>query len=208
MSPDDLSFWALPMPISVRGGGSTIVRYATPTEKASAAADAHAPSDGAVLVPPTPLATVGGMETACAIAVHPVTSELYVTDRKTQQFFVFPPAGGDAASGKPWGSALQLNFPYLPSLEAEGGVLGGMVRLSGLIQPRRVGVCACVCVCVCACVCAWRRYHRAVRRHLTFHSLITTPRYQRCAQPLLLRRMVARHGSPTPATAVSSALPW
>ena len=110
MAPDDLSFWAMPF-----GPDTKIARYATPTET------------GSEVAPPKELAAVTGMTTACAIAIHPVTSELYVTDRKTQQFLVFPATGGAAAVGKPWGAALKLSFPYLPSLEADGGELGDMV---------------------------------------------------------------------------------
>ena len=141
MAPDDGSFWAMPMPIGPELEGSEvdtrIVRYATPVEtqegqtssssssSSRRRSSSSAPTAAATApVPPKELAAVTGMATACAIAVHPTTSELYVTDRKTQRFLVFPAAGGAAAAGKPWGESLKLNFPYVSSLEAEGGALG------------------------------------------------------------------------------------
>ena len=66
-----------------------------------------------------------GLDTACAIAVHPTTGEIYVTDRKTQRFLVFPAAGGVASAGKPWGASLKLSFPFLSELQ--GGELSNMV---------------------------------------------------------------------------------
>jgi hypothetical protein len=150
MAPDDGSFWAMPMPIGPEQEGSEvdtrIVRYATPVENQEGQtssssssgsssssrrsssrrrSSSSAPTAAATApVPPKELAAVTGMTTACAIAVHPTTSELYVTDRKTQRFLVFPAAGGAAAASKPWGESLKLNFPYVSSLEAEGGALG------------------------------------------------------------------------------------
>ena len=126
MAPDVVSFWAMPF-----GHGTKIARYATPTEagagmEVGVGAGAGVGAEVAP-APPTELAAVTGMPTACAIAVHPMTSELYVTDRKTQRFLVFPASGGAAAVGRPWGEALKLSFPYLPSLEADGGELGDMV---------------------------------------------------------------------------------
>ena len=116
MAPDDLSFWAM----AFGGGEAKIARFATPSEADGVGAQAQAP-------PPNELASVNGVSTACAIAVHPVTSQLFVTDRTTQQFLVFPATGGAAADGKPWGGSLKLSFPFLPSLEAEGGEIGDMV---------------------------------------------------------------------------------
>ena len=126
MAPDDLSFWAMPMPLSASGTAedrdSKIIRYATPTEHSGVGNEDEPHS-----VASKELAAVTGVPTACAIAVHPQTSELYVSDRKSQTFLVFPASGGDFTTGRPWGASLKLSFPYLPSLEAEGGELGDMV---------------------------------------------------------------------------------
>ena len=104
MAPDDASFWAM------RTGHpeGRISRYATPVEGASW------PRKTAQKLPRAEeLAAVTGIDTACAIAVHPGTSELYVTERKSQQILVFPAGGGVAATGRPWGASLKLAFPYL-----------------------------------------------------------------------------------------------
>jgi hypothetical protein len=133
MAPDDTSFWAMPMPIEqdleASEVGTRIVRYATPTGKEEGQTSSSMSTEVVAAVPVVPkeLAAVTGMTTACAIAVHPTTAELYVTDRKTQRFLVFPASGGAAAAGKPWGESLKLNFPYISSLQAEGGALGDMV---------------------------------------------------------------------------------
>ena len=116
MAPDDKSFWAMlygaPM--------GKIARYSTPTE-----ARRGDPQPRRVSTPPPELGVVTGLDTACSITVHPTTAELFVADRRTQQFFVFPPSGGAAAAGKPWGTSLKLSFPYLPELQ--GGELSDMV---------------------------------------------------------------------------------
>ena len=74
---------------------------------------------------------VAGIDTACSIAVHPITSDLYVAERKSQTFLVFPPAGdgvggggdkGGSTGATSWGSRLNLNFPYVP------GFVGGAVN--------------------------------------------------------------------------------
>ena len=47
----------------------------------------------------SPLATVTGVDTACELAVHPTTDELWVVERKTQAILRFPSNGGGSGDG-------------------------------------------------------------------------------------------------------------
>jgi hypothetical protein len=116
MAPDDKSFWAM----LFDHPQGRIARYTTTLN-----GDDEPGTSPSVQPPPVELAVVAGLDTACAIAVHPATSALWVTDRKTQQFLVFPAAGGGARSGAGWGASLKLSFPYLP--DHSGGELADMV---------------------------------------------------------------------------------
>lgn len=121
MAPDDQSFWAL---LSGTGGGR-IGRYQTPSETDSTRhksnGASHARAESGASAAPVELAVVTGVDTACAISVHPLTSELYVTERISQSVLVFPPSGGAREHGTPWGTRLNLTFPYLP--HQPGGTL-------------------------------------------------------------------------------------
>ena len=91
IAADEKSVWVLL-------GDGQIKRYAVPSGKFLTST-------------PTPLASVEGVDTACELAVHPTTNELWVLERKSQAILRFPAEGGSI--GKAWGKNLNLSFPYI-----------------------------------------------------------------------------------------------
>jgi hypothetical protein len=78
LAADEQSVWTL-----LRGAkGGKISRYAVPPVAQSSAST------------PTPLASVVGVDSACELAVHPITNELWVLERKSQAILRFPADGG------------------------------------------------------------------------------------------------------------------
>jgi len=105
MVRDESSFWTL-----LRDGSGTIARHAVPGIGDTKAGERS----------PPPLVVVAGLPTACSIAVHPVTDELWVVDRKSQSIARFSSAGAPNGS---FGVDLNLSFPYIVETGHPSGTL-------------------------------------------------------------------------------------
>eukprot|EP00041_Stephanoeca_diplocostata_P034997 m.1216526 g.1216526 ORF g.1216526 m.1216526 type:complete len:1148 (+) comp24614_c0_seq3:114-3557(+) len=114
-APDGDSFWTILL------NTRRVVRFATP---AAAKLGTDRSGDADYNAPAKELAHVNDLPTVCALAVHPVTGDVWMADRRTQMIHIFPPTGGSAAAPHArFGASLGLSFPYIGAANTTDGNL-------------------------------------------------------------------------------------